>query len=53
MTAQQEQQAMKEVYENVPTVTPSEMELFDMFEKFLANQKEQEDVPNLPRGFGQ
>lgn len=51
MTAQQEQQAMNEIYSQVPVVTPTEMELMDMFEQFMANKEE--EIPTLPRGFGQ
>jgi hypothetical protein len=53
MNQAQEQQALKEIYAQVPEVSPSDIELLDMFEKFLANQKQEEEIPTLPRGFGQ
>jgi len=55
MTSIQEQQALNDIYASVPTHQPSELELLQMFEAFLKTQyKEQgEEIPNLPRGFGQ
>jgi hypothetical protein len=51
MTQAQEQQAMQEIYSQIPQISPTEMELMDMFEQFMANKEE--EIPTLPRGFGQ
>lgn len=54
MTYEQEQQALSEVMESQTIATPDEMQVFEMFESFLRSQPEQtEEIPNLPRGFGQ
>lgn len=51
MTQAQEQQALKEIYAEVPVITPSDIELMDMFESFMKDKEE--EIPTLPRGFGQ
>lgn len=51
MTQAQEQQALKEVYAEVPDISPTDIELMDMFESFMKDKEE--EVPTLPRGFGQ
>lgn len=51
MTAAQEQQALNEIYSEVPQISPTDIELMNMFESFMA--KREEEVPTLPRGFGQ
>lgn len=56
MTRQAEQQAMNEIFQDVPVIRPSDLELFEMFETFLKTQdpeKGTEEIPNLPRGYGQ
>jgi hypothetical protein len=50
MTQAQEQQALKEIYSEVPEISLTEIELLDMFEQFMAKK---ENIPTLPRGFGQ
>ena len=51
MTKQEEQQALGEIYSEIPTIQPTDLELMEMFEDFMKVQPE--TVPNLPRGFGQ
>ena len=51
MTQAQEQQALKEIYAEVPEVSPTDIELINMFESFMKNKEE--EIPTLPRGFGQ
>lgn len=54
MTREQEQQALSEVMEQEPIATPDEMQVFKMFEAFMNTQPtKNEEVVNLPRGFGQ
>lgn len=56
MSKQAEEQALNEIYSEIPVIQPSDLELFDMFETFLSRQtasEQGEEIPNLPRGFGQ
>lgn len=53
MTQQAEQQALSEIYSEIPVTQPTDLELSDMCEQFSKEQPQGEDVPNLPRGFGQ
>lgn len=52
MTQEQENQAMAEIMESQPMVQPTDAELLNMFETFI-KEKGEEEIPNLPRGFGQ
>ena len=53
MTYQQEQQAIGEIYETIPQISPTDKEVFEMFEAFLKDQEKKEGIIDLPRGFGQ
>lgn len=53
MTQQEQNQAFNEIFANELVIQPSDLELMDMFETFLKTQSENEEIPNLPRGFGQ
>ena len=43
-----EEQVLSEIYAEIPVIQPSDLELSEMFEYFLS-----EEIPNLPRGYGQ
>lgn len=53
MTQQAQDQALSEIFANESVVQPSDAELMDMFETFIKTQPQGEEIPNLPRGFGQ
>lgn len=42
------EQVLSEIYAEIPFLQPTDLELSEMFEYFLS-----EEIPNLPRGFGQ
>ena len=52
MSNQSEQQALAEIYADVPVTQPTDLELMEMFEDFIKTQPK-EEIPNLPRGFDQ
>lgn len=52
----EQQKHMNEVMQEIPNLQPSDIELMEMFEHFIKNQPKvegEEEIPNLPRGFGQ
>lgn len=51
MTQEQQNLAMAEIMESEPVIQPSDIELIEMFEAFIQGQEE--EIPTLPRGFGQ
>lgn len=54
MTREQENQAMAEIMESQPHIQTTDAELLDMFENFIKHtEEEEEEIPTLPRGFGQ
>lgn len=60
MTQAEQQQALNEVYAEVPDVQPSDAELSEMFDSMVSLssvidkiQNPNDSIPNLPRGFGQ
>jgi hypothetical protein len=54
MTQEQQNLALKEVMDEESIATPDQTALFDLFEAFLKTKDENgNDLPNLPRGFGQ
>ena len=50
MNAQRDQQALSEIYGDIPVLRPSDIELSIMFSELFP---ESEDIPNLPHGYGQ
>lgn len=54
MTQEQQNLALKEVMDEESIATPDQTALFELFEAFLKTKDENgNDLPNLPRGFGQ
>lgn len=54
MTKHEESVAMTELYQYIPYLSPSDLELMEMFEFFLNKEEStEEEVVSLPRGFGQ
>jgi hypothetical protein len=50
MDSRAEQQAFDEIYQDIPLLSPSDIELSEMFESILSGA---EEIPNLPHGYGQ
>ena len=50
MNTQCDQQALSEIYKDIPVLRPCDIELSAMFADIFS---EIEDVPNLPQGYGQ
>ena len=51
----EQQNQMHEMMQDIPNLQPSDIELMEMFEYFMSNKSKEdsEEIPNLPRGFGQ